>query len=377
MRYYIIAGEASGDMHASNLMHELNQLDSKAEYRCWGGDLMEAEGGTIVKHYRDLAFMGFAEVLLNIRTITRNISFCKNDIVNYMPDVLILVDYPGFNLRIAAFAKEQGIKVYYYISPQIWAWKKSRVHQIKRNIDKVFCILPFEQDFYAKYDYHADFVGHPLLDELRKHHAEALKESPEITNILARDSRPIIALLPGSRKQEITKMLPVMVSVTDAFPQYQFVVAGVKWQPEELYRSLMPKNPLPIVWGATYALLQQSYAALVTSGTATLETALFNIPQVVLYQANSVSYLIAKQLIKDISYISLPNLIMDKLVVTELIQHECNQQRVIEELMKITVNEASRSQMLEDYKKLVEILGNGNASLKTAKIVYDSMLNNK
>jgi lipid-A-disaccharide synthase len=377
MKYYIIAGEASGDMHASNLMHELNQLDVDAEYRCWGGDLMEAEGGEIVKHYRDLAFMGFAEVLMNIRTITRNISFCKKDIVNYKPDVLILVDYPGFNLRIAAFAKAQGIKVYYYISPQIWAWKKSRVHQIKRNIDKVFCILPFEQDFYAKYDYHADFVGHPLLDELRKHHAKALEKSPEITNILARDSRPIIALLPGSRKQEITKMLPVMVSVTEAFPQYQFVVAGVKWQPEELYRSLMPKNPLPIVWGVTYALLQQSYAALVTSGTATLETALFNIPQVVLYQANSVSYVIAKQLIKDISYISLPNLIMDKLVVTELIQHECNQQRVIEELQKITIDEVSRNQMLDDYKKLVEILGNGNASLKTAKIVYDSMLNNK
>jgi len=376
MKYYIIAGEASGDMHASNLMHELNQLDANAEYRCWGGDLMEAEGGKIVKHYRDLAFMGFAEVILNLRTITRNISFCKHDIVKYRPDVLILVDYPGFNLRIAAFAKAQGIKVYYYISPQIWAWKKSRVHQIKRNIDKVFCILPFEQAFYAKYDYHADFVGHPLLDELRKHRTSTAT-SPEISRIVAHDPRPIIALLPGSRKQEITKVLPVMASVTDAFPQFQFVIAGVKWQPEELYRSLMPKNPLPIVWGETYALLQQSYAALVTSGTATLETALYNIPQVVLYQANSISYVIAKQLVKGISYISLPNLIMDKLVVTELIQHDCNRLRVIEELQKITTNDVSRNRMLDDYKQLVEILGNGNASLKTAKIVYESLLNNK
>ena len=377
MKYYIIAGEASGDMHASNLMHELNQLDVDAEYRCWGGDLMEAAGGKIVKHYRDLAFMGFAEVILNIRTITRNISFCKHDIVKYRPDVVILVDYPGFNLRIAAFAKAQGFKVYYYISPQIWAWKKSRVHQIKRNIDKVFCILPFEQDFYAKYNYHADFVGHPLLDELRKHRTTTPTDSQEISRILAHDSRPIIALLPGSREQEITKLLPVMISTTDAFPQYQFVIAGVKWQPEELYRSLMLKNPLPIVWGETYVLLQQSYAALVTSGTATLETALYNIPQVVLYQANSISYVIAKQLIKDISYISLPNLIMDKPVVTELIQNDCNRQRVIEELEKITINEVLRNQMLNYYKQLSDILGNGNASLKTAKIVYESLLNNK
>ncbi len=377
MKYYIIAGEASGDMHASNLMHELNQLDVDAEYRCWGGDLMEAEGGKIVKHYRDLAFMGFAEVILNLRTITRNISFCKHDIVKYCPDVLILVDYPGFNLRIAAFAKAQGIKVYYYISPQIWAWKKSRIHQIKRNIDKVFCILPFEQDFYAKYDYHADYVGHPLLDELRKYNTNTSVKSLEINRIITRDSRPIIALLPGSRKQEISKVLPVMVSITEAFPQFQFVIAGVKWQPEELYRSLMLKKPLPIVWGETYALLQQSYAALVTSGTATLETALYNIPQVVLYQANGVSYVIAKQLVNGISYISLPNLIMDKPIVTELIQNDCNRQRVIDELEKITIDKASRNQMLDNYKQLGDILGNGNASLKTAKIVYESLLNNK
>lgn len=377
MKYYIIAGEASGDMHASNLMHELNQLDAQAEYRCWGGDLMQAEGGEVVKHYRDLAFMGFAEVAMNIRTITRNISFCKHDIVAFNPDVVILVDYPGFNLRIASFAKAQGFKVYYYISPQIWAWKKSRVHKIKRTIDKVFCILPFEQDFYAKYDYHADFVGHPLLDELRKHKAQIQDASSEINSLVAQDARPIIALLPGSRKQEISKILPVMVSVVDAFPQFQFVIAGVKWQSEEFYRNAMNGKSIPIVWGQTYALLQQSFAALVTSGTATLETALFNIPQVVLYQANSISYIIAKQLVKGISYISLPNLIMDKLVVTELIQGDCNRQRVIEELEKITTNADSRNLMLEGYQQLSEILGNGNASLKTAKIVYESLLNNK
>ncbi len=371
MRYYIIAGEASGDMHAANLMYELNKLDTNADYRCWGGDLMEAQGGTIVKHYRDLAFMGFAEVAMNIKTIAKNLSFCKQDVIDYHPDVLILVDYPGFNLRIAEFAKKQGLIVFYYISPQIWAWKKSRVHKIKKNVDKVFCILPFEEEFYSKYDYQADYVGHPLLDELRKHdHAMVY---PEIEAIKSLDKRPIIALLPGSRKQEITKMLPVMANVIENFPQYQFVIAGVHWQPETLYKSAIGNKNIPIVWGQTYHLLQNSHAALVTSGTATLETALFGIPQVILYKANKVSYIIAKQLVKGIKYISLPNLIMDKEVAKELIQLDCNPKKVSEELAKISIEGSSRNVIIEDYKLLHEKLGNGNASLKTAKIIIEAL----
>jgi lipid-A-disaccharide synthase len=373
MKYYIIAGEASGDLHASNLMHELSILDSNANYRCWGGDMMETQGGNIVKHYRDLAFMGFAEVVMNIRTIARNLAFCKRDIVKFNPDVLILIDYPGFNLRIASFAKKQGIKTFYYISPQIWAWKKSRVHAIKRDIDKVFCILPFEKDFYAKYNYNADYVGHPLLDALRKYHDAKTTESPALISFKQTDSRPIIALLPGSRKQEITKVLPVMVEATRHFPQYKFIIAGVKWQPKELYQNIIGDKQIPIIWDETYSLLKQSYAALVTSGTATLETALFNIPQVVLYQANGISYAIAKQIVKGISFISLPNLIMDKAMVVELIQQECCLKNVVSELEMITTNIENREKMLIEYELLAQKLGNGNASLKTAKIIYEEL----
>ncbi|MEI6347239.1 MAG: lipid-A-disaccharide synthase [Bacteroidota bacterium] len=373
MKYYIIAGEASGDLHASNLMHELSILDSNANYRCWGGDMMETQGGNIVKHYRDLAFMGFAEVVMNIRTIARNLAFCKRDIVKFNPDVLILIDYPGFNLRIASFAKKQGIKTFYYISPQIWAWKKSRVHAIKRDIDKVFCILPFEKDFYAKYNYNADYVGHPLLDALRKYHDAKTTESPALISLKQTDSRPIIALLPGSRKQEITKVLPVMVDATKHFPQYKFIIAGVKWQPKELYQNIIGDKQIPIIWDETYSLLKQSYAALVTSGTATLETALFNIPQVVLYQANGISYAIAKQIVKGISFISLPNLIMDKAMVVELIQQECCLKNVVSELEMITTNIENREKMLIEYELLAQKLGNGNASLKTAKIIYEEL----
>jgi lipid-A-disaccharide synthase len=373
MKYYIIAGEASGDLHASNLMHELSILDSNSNYRCWGGDMMETQGGKIVKHYRDLAFMGFAEVVMNIRTIARNLAFCKRDIVKFNPDVLILIDYPGFNLRIASYAKKQGIKTFYYISPQIWAWKKSRVHAIKRDIDKVFCILPFEKDFYAKYNYNADYVGHPLLDALRKYHDAKTTESPALTSLKQTDSRPIIALLPGSRKQEITKVLPVMVDATKHFPQYKFIIAGVKWQPKELYQNIIGDKQIPIIWDETYSLLKQSYAALVTSGTATLETALFNIPQVVLYQANGISYAIAKQIVKGISFISLPNLIMDKAMVVELIQQECCLKNVVSELEMITTNIENREKMLIEYELLAQKLGNGNASLKTAKIIYEEL----
>ncbi len=372
MKYYIIAGEASGDLHASNLMQEIKQNDNLAEFRCWGGDLMQEKGGTIVKHYRDLAFMGFAEVIMNIRTIIKNIKFCKKDILNYNPDALILVDYPGFNLRVAKFAHAQGYKVFYYISPQIWAWKKSRVFSIKKNIDKMFCILPFEKDFYAKYDYKADYVGHPLLDAIKHDEIEKI-ENKDLNNLIVNDNRKIIALLPGSRKQEIKKLLPEMVSIANHFPDYHFIIAGVNWQPKTLYSDIVGSKNISIVYGATYHLLKNSYAALVTSGTATLETALFNIPQVVCYKANAISYRIAKMVVKGIEYISLPNLIMNRQVVKELIQKECNSENLIAELEKITINKTHREKVFQDYNDLKTKLGSGGASKKTALLIANAI----
>ncbi|HEY9114676.1 MAG TPA: lipid-A-disaccharide synthase, partial [Bacteroidales bacterium] len=280
MKYYIIAGEASGDLHASNLIKEIKKNDNEAEFRAWGGDLMQKQGITLVKHYRDLAFMGFVEVLLNLRTILKNISFCKNDILEYQPDVLILVDYPGFNLRIAEFAKKKGFKVVYYISPQVWAWKKSRVHTIKKVVDKMLVILPFEEDFYKKYDYQVDFVGHPLLDVLQQE-ASCSKEDFLNKNSLPR--KPIIALLPGSRKQEVQKMLEQMLKITPHFEEYQFVVAGVDTISKDVYSEILKNSPARVVLNQTHDLLHFAEAALVTSGTATLETALIEVPEVVCY----------------------------------------------------------------------------------------------
>ena len=301
MKYYIIAGEASGDLHGSNLMKELKIKDPQAEFRFWGGDLMQQQGGTLVKHYKDLAFMGFSEVIMNLRTILGNIKICKKDIQEYKPDAVILVDYPGFNLRIAEFVKALGIKVYYYISPQIWAWKTGRVHKIKKFVDKMFVILPFEKEFYAKYDFEVDFVGHPLLD--------AMKDLPEINfekfkSDHGLDDRKVIALLPGSRKQEIKKKLPIMLSVEKDFPKYQFVVAGAPSLDLDFYKEI-GDNQIKIVSNKTYDLLRISEAALVTSGTATLETALLNIPEVVCYKGSRISYEIGKRVVKYIKFISL------------------------------------------------------------------------
>lgn len=368
MKYYIIAGEASGDLHASNLMKEIKKKDNNAEFRFWGGDLMQTQGGTLVKHYRDLAFMGFAEVIMNLRTILGNISVAKKDIEAYKPDAVILVDYPGFNLRIAEFVKNLGIKVYYYISPQIWAWKTGRVHKIKKVVDKMFVILPFEEEFYGRYDYKVEFVGNPLLDSL--HNLPAINEEAfrKEHNL---DERPIIALLPGSRTQEIKVKLPLMLSVEKDFPEYQFVVAGAPSQPIDNYKKIIDEN-LKIVENKTYDLLRISHAALVTSGTATLETALLKIPEVVCYKGNALSYEIGKRLIKNIRFISLVNLIMDKEVVKELIQYDLTYENIKHEL-NLILNTPKREQILNDYENLYEKLGGVGASERTAKLIVEDL----
>jgi lipid-A-disaccharide synthase len=362
LKYYLIAGEASGDLHGGNLMDAIKQQDAQAHFRFWGGDKMAAHGGTPVKHYKDLAFMGFVEVLMHLRTILNNIRFCKKDILEFQPDVLVLIDYPGFNMRIAKFAKAQGIKVVYYISPQIWAWKQHRVHQIKKTVDRMLTILPFEVDFYKKFEMEVDFVGHPLLDEMGNYqNTPAAKALPEMR-------MPYILLLPGSRKQEIQHMLPVMVQMEKEFPDYQFVVAAAPGLDEAWLRTFI--GNMPIIKGKTYTLMQHAHAALVTSGTATLETALFGAPQVVCYKGGRISYLIAKQLIK-VPYISLVNLVMDRAVVTELIQDAFNPAQLKMELNQILIG-PKRNQMQKDYAELRQILGGSGASEKAAAIVVET-----
>lgn len=364
MKYYIIAGEASGDLHGSNLMKSLKKKDPNAEFRFWGGDLMKEQGGTLVKHYRDLAFMGFLEVAMNLRTILNNIKICKDDIKANRPDVLILVDYPGFNLRIAKFAKELGIKVIYYISPQLWAWKEGRVEIIKKYVDEMMVILPFEEDFYKKHGVHSHFVGHPLLDAI-----SSLKEIKinDFKKEHGLNEKEIIALLPGSRKQEVEKMLEIMLSVRPHFKNYQFVIAGAPSLPKEFYQKYVDDN-VHFVSNETYDLLRCSKAALVTSGTATLETALLNVPEVVCYRGSKISYAIAKRLVKNIKYISLVNLIMDREVVKELIQNDLNTKSLVEELNKVLEVE-KRTQLLKNYELLREKLGGSGASDHAADVI--------
>ena len=364
MKYYIIAGEASGDLHAANLMKALQRQDVNADFRFWGGDLMQAVSPTLVKHYRDLAFMGFLEVVMNLKTITKNLKFCKSDIEKFNPDVIIFIDYPGFNLRIAKWAKEKGYKTHYYISPQIWAWKENRIQAIKRDVDKMYVILPFEKSFYEdKHQYQVEFVGHPLIDAIVKR--EQVSEY-EFRAQHALSDKPIIALLPGSRKQEIRKMLSVMLSVVKDFENYQFVIAGAPSQDYEFYSSFIKKENVSFVNNITYDLLSVATAALVTSGTATLETALFKVPEVVCYKGSWASYQIAKRVI-NLKYISLVNLIMDREVVVELIQNECNAKRIREELNLIIEGGSKRKAVLESYQELREILGGGGASKKVAR----------
>ena len=365
MKYYIIAGEASGDLHGSNLMKALYNEDSNAEIRFWGGDLMQNVGGTLVKHYRELSFMGFIEVIFNLKTILNNIKICKKDIQEFQPDVLIFIDYPGFNMRIAKWAKELGMKTHYYISPQIWAWKENRIRDIKRDIDKMYVILPFEKDFYEKkHHYPVEFVGHPLIDAIQN---RTIVDEVSFRKEHNLDEKPIVALLPGSRKQEITKMLSVMLSVVNDFPDYQFVIAGAPSQEYSFYAPFLKTKNSHFISNKTYDLLSISTAALVTSGTATLETALFKVPEVVCYKGSWTSYQIAKRIV-TLKYISLVNLIMDMEVVTELIQDNCTSKNIKTELQKL-LEPNYRKQVLENYNTLEKQLGGSGASEKTAKLI--------
>ena len=357
MKYYIIAGEASGDLHGSNLIKALRNQDPHAHVRCWGGDKMQAAGATVIKHYKDLAFMGFVEVIKHLGTILGNLSFCKKDILDYRPDVLVLIDYPGFNLRIAKWAKQQGIKVVYYISPQVWAWKESRVHTIKSSVDKMLVILPFEVDFYTKWKLDALYTGHPLVEVVQ----QEMANNP----IVPLAEKPIIALLPGSREQEVIVKLPIMLSVVDAFPSFQFIVAQAPSLSDELLLNIIGDKPVLLAKDQTYNLLKQAKAGLITSGTATLETALFNLPQVVCYKGNAVSFWLAKKLVK-VKYISLVNLIMDKPIVTELIQDDLNKENLIAELHKILKEGPELDRMRIEYKELWHKLGSKPASTLAA-----------
>ncbi len=366
MKYYIIAGEASGDLHAANLIKALKITDARAEFRFWGGDLMEAEAGKPVKHYRDLAFMGFAEVIMNLRTILKNISFCKQDIQAWHPDVIIFVDYPGFNLRIAKWARKKGYKTHFYISPQIWAWKENRIKDIRRDIDEMYVILPFEKEFYEnKHNYPVNFVGHPLIDAIAGRPPVDVEKFKNQNHL---DERPVIALLPGSRKQEISKMLEIMLSITDDFKDYQFVIAGAPSQEKEFYSQFIKKKNVHLVMNRTYDVLEIATAALVTSGTATLETALLKVPEVVCYKGNYFSYQIAKRVI-NLDYISLVNLIMDREVVKELIQDDFNRKNLKQELIKI-LDKKHRTKIFGDYYELEQKLGGKGASQNTAELIY-------
>lgn len=368
MKYYLIAGEASGDLHASNLMKEIRKKDALAEFRFWGGDLMQNQGVEMVKHYRELAFMGFSEVVSNLGTILGNIKFCKQDIAHYKPDCVIFIDYPGFNLRICKYVKKIGIKTFYYISPQLWAWKSGRVKIIKKYVDRMFVILPFEKDFYAKYNYPVDFVGHPLLDALNNLPSLDEKKFREKYNL---SEKEIIALLPGSRKQEIKKMLSKMLAIEKDFPEYEFVIAGAPSIDTEFYHQFLNSH-IKIISNQTYNLLRISKAALVTSGTATLETALLNVPEVVCYEGSQISYEIAKRLIRHIKYISLVNLIMDHLVVKELIQKDLNYKNLKIELNKILEDEYAQK-LKSKYKELRHKLGDSGASEETARLIIETL----
>lgn len=369
-KYYVIAGEASGDMHAANLIAEIKKKDPNAEFRGFGGDLMQRQGMELVRHYRTMAYMGFVEVAVNLRKVLNNINLCKNDIEAYQPDALILVDYPGFNLRIAEFAHEKGFKVFYYVSPQVWAWKRGRVKKIKASVDRMLVIFPFEEEFYKRYGVEATYVGNPLLDELAKFGTSNRSFFLRRNNL--GEKREIIALLPGSRKQEVRRMLPEMLKIAPQFPEYQFVIAGVSSLGEPFYRKMIGKSDVFLVMDQTYELLQCASAAVVTSGTATLETALFSVPEVVCYKANLFSYLIARWLIK-VNHISLVNLVMEKEVVKELIQKDMNERNIVAELKELLSNGKRQRKILEDYDDLQDLLGNAGASEKAAEVILEEV----
>jgi lipid-A-disaccharide synthase len=374
MKYYIIAGEASGDLHASNLIKEIKKSDSGAVFRGWGGDRMVEAGTRVVTHYREVAFMGFTEVLLHLPAIMKNINRCRKDILAFRPDALILIDYPGFNLRMAKFAQNHHIRVFYYISPQIWAWKSSRVKKIKRYVERMFVILPFEKDFYARYHYPVDFVGHPLLDAITPEYP--FMDSASFRDRFGLDARPIVALLPGSRKQEIGRILPVMTAMADVFTEYQFIIGGISSVPQGIYQSALKNHDVRIIFDHTYDLVKNAYAAIVASGTATLETALLATPQVICYRGGYLSFQIARRLV-DVKYIGLVNLIMDRAIVQELIQKDLNPHNLKSELSRLLHDEGYRAGIRDDYQHLVMKLGGSGASARTAAMIIAALKNHR
>jgi lipid-A-disaccharide synthase len=368
MKYYLIAGEASGDLHGSNLMKELAIADPDSKFQYFGGDLMQNVGGQLVKHYREMAFMGILDVLLNIKTIKRNMEFCKKDLLEFQPDVLILIDYPGFNLRIAEFAKANNIKVYYYISPKLWAWKEYRVKKVKAFVDEMFTIFPFETEFYRKHNFEVNYVGNPLMDSIQEYKSKAInKEDFLEKNRL--DKRPIVSLLSGSRINEIKRILPVMVEASKGLSEFQFVIAGVKNIDDKVYMKIIKDNHVTVIYDETYNLLSHSYAALVASGTAALETALFNVPQTVLYKLEGgrfVDFLMRNVIIKT-NWVSLPNIILRKTAILELIQKDMTLRKVRAELDKLLFDYDYRSKIIKDYGLLRGLIGESGCSKRAAE----------
>lgn len=375
MKYFLIAGEASGDLHASNLMAALKEKDPEADFRFFGGDLMQAVGGTLVKHYREMAFMGFIPVLLNLRTILNNMKTCQEDIRRYQPDVVILIDYPGFNLKIAKFVKTVlHLPVYYYISPKIWAWKQYRIKDFRRYVDRMFCILPFETEFFRKLNYSVDYVGNPSVDSVAQYKKKQVSGADTFIADEGLADKPILALLAGSRRQEIKDNLPTMLEVAAAYPDYQPVIAGAPGLEPDYYKQYIGNHPARIVFGKTYDLLQHSRAALVTSGTATLETSLFRVPQVVCYYvaAGRLASFIFRNFFHT-KYISLVNLIAGREVVQELFGARFSYQQIHDELGKILHDTAYRQQMLDGYDEIICLLGKPGASQRTAELIYRSL----
>jgi lipid-A-disaccharide synthase len=368
MKYYLVAGEASGDLHGSNLMKELKLADKNAEFRFFGGDLMQAVGGELVKHYREMAFMGFVNVLLNLKTINRNMKFCKTDILDFHPDVLILIDYPGFNLRIAEFAKQKNIKVFYYISPKVWAWKAYRVKKIKEVVDEMFTIFPFETEFYRKYQFTVHYVGNPLLDSIAEFRKKALSRN-EFLKKNNLDERPVVALLAGSRVHEINRTLPIMVQISEIFPGFQFVVAGVKSVDIKLYQKYLTGSSIKLIFDQTYDILNNAHTALVASGTAALETALFNVPQTVIYKMEGgwLVDIIMRNFVLQTVGVALPNIIMNKLIVSEFIQMKMTLKNVKAEMEKLFFDDTYRNKILNDYDRLKELMGGAGSSKRAAQ----------
>ncbi|MDP2335634.1 MAG: lipid-A-disaccharide synthase [Bacteroidota bacterium] len=372
MRYYVLAGEASGDLHASNLIKEISLLDPQAQFRGFGGDLMEKAGMTVLKHYRDMAFMGLVPVIMNIRTIKKNFRFCEQDLLAFNPDVLILIDYPGFNLRMAKFAKEHGIRTFYYISPKIWAWKQERVHKVKAYVDEMFTILPFEADFYRKFDYPVNYVGNPLLDAILEK-----KTAPDFQRFWTENKlpeKPILAVLPGSRKGEISVLLPTMLKAAAQFPEYQCVIAGAPNMGIEFYQPFMKESQVPVIWNKTYEILIHSSVAIVSSGTATLETAILNVPQVVVYQMNPRwLFIFLKKFFLKTKWVSLVNIILGREAVSELIQSDFTLKNVVSELEKILNDPENEKRMLADYRDMMIKLGEPGASGRAAALMVEKL----